>query len=166
MVSVGRRTVTPERKSDAISSSCDSVGAPAICHRFTFRSTQQLSCVRDRRRLNFLAAQHARDLRHALLGIIESPDARARMAAGVLFPDEEVRRREARDLWKMRDADDLVSGCQLLQLSADDLRHPPATAGVDLVEYQRRLRRSLRCFEKCGGDCALDPPQPSTPRDP
>src|SRR6266849_1516858 len=143
MVSVGRRTIPPDRSSAAISSSCASVGAPATCHRFTFRPTQQLARVHDRGRRDLFSPQHSRDLLDPFLALVETTNASARVTAGIFFPNEKVRRCEARDLWEMRHADDLIDGRKLLQLAADDLRHPPSDAGIDLIEHQGGLGRLL-----------------------
>src|SRR5437667_7791056 len=124
----------PARRSAATSSSCASVGAPPIAQRFTFCTIEQLARVHDCGRRNFLAAEHSRNFRHTLFSIIETADARARMPAGIFFPNEEVRRREAGDLRQMRDADDLIARGELLKLSPDDFRHPPANPGIDLVK--------------------------------
>src|SRR6266566_4842433 len=102
-------TTPPARRSCATSSICASDGAPAIAHRFTFRTFEQLTRVRDGRCCDLFAAKHPGDLFDALLGVVEAANARPCMFAGVFLPDEEVGRREAGDLRKMGDADDLIA---------------------------------------------------------
>src|SRR5207253_3680404 len=128
------RTIPPERRSAATSSSCALVGAPPIAQRFTFCTIEQLARVHDCGRRNFLAAEHPGNFSHAFFSVIETADARARMSAGIFFPNEEVRRREAGDLRQMGDADDLIARSELLQFSPDDFRHPPADPRIDLVK--------------------------------
>lgn len=108
--------------------------------------------MHDGRSGDLLASQHPGNLRHPLLGIIQAADTRERMAAGIFFPHKKMRRGEAGDLRKMRDADDLIARGELLQLSTDDLRHPPTDACVDLVKHERRAGRTGRGFEERGGD--------------
>ncbi|PYQ52253.1 MAG: hypothetical protein DMF59_05400 [Acidobacteria bacterium] len=88
------------------------------------------------------------------------------MAAGIFLPHEEVGRGEARDLRKMRHADDLIDRRELLQLASDDLRDATADTGIDLVEHQSCLSRSLGCLEKRGGDRELDARQLAAGRNP
>src|SRR5204862_3814099 len=98
----------PPRSSCATSPVCASDGAPAIAHRFTFRTFEQLARVRDGRCCDRFAAEHAGDLFDALLGVVEAANARPRVFTAVFLPDEEVCRREAGDLRQMGDADDLI----------------------------------------------------------
>src|SRR2546428_972283 len=95
------RTMPPERRSAATSSICDLVSAPAIVQCFTFRTTEQLSRVHHGRLRDFLAAEHAGDLRHALFGIVETADSRACVSAGILFPYKKMRGSKAGDLRQM-----------------------------------------------------------------
>src|SRR5438067_13925933 len=99
----------PPRSSCATSPVCASDGAPAIAHRFTFGTFEQLARVRDGRCCDLFAAEHAGDLFDALLGVIEASNARARLCGGVFLPHEEVRRGEAGNLRKMGDANDLIA---------------------------------------------------------
>src|SRR6266511_5986590 len=104
------------------------------------RGSQQLTRVCNRRCSDFLAAEHARDLVDALFVRIETPDAGPRLSLHIFFPDVEVRRAEAGDLGKMRDADDLIGGRELAEFPADDFGHATADAGIDLVEDECRRR--------------------------
>src|SRR6202040_1068214 len=149
-------TTPPAMRSSAISRICCSVGASPISQRFTFRTFEQLARVRDCGSGDLLAAQHPGNLLHPLLGTIEPADARARVAAGILLPHEKMRGGEAGDLWKVRDADDLIARRELLQLSADDFGDAAADAGVDLVEDERCAGGARRCLEQRRGDRQLD----------
>ncbi len=101
----------------------------------------------DGRLRDLFPAEHAGDLRNPLLGIVEPPDSRARVPAGVLFPDEEVRGGEAGDLRQMRDTNDLIAGGELLKLAADHFGHAPADAGVNLVKEKSGRCGSWRSLE-------------------
>src|SRR5207253_3449823 len=103
-----------------------------------------------------LAAEHPRQLLHAFLVVVEPADARARVAAGVFLPDDEVRRGEAGDLRQVGDADDLVPRRELLELPPDDLGDAAADAGVDLVEDERGRGAAAGGLEEGRGDGELD----------
>src|SRR5207237_1610556 len=91
--------------------------------RLSARLLQQLFRVDDRAGGDRFAAEHARDLGDAFVVLVEAADARTRVAGGVFFPDVEMRRAEAGDLRQGRDADDLIAGCELLQIAADHFRN-------------------------------------------
>src|SRR5436853_7620997 len=100
------------RSNPATSSISAPAGAAPIRHcrmRPLSRPFQQLARVRDRRRGDLLAAEHAGDLTDARLIVFELPDARPRLPAAVLFPNVKVCGSEAGDLRQMRHADDLIA---------------------------------------------------------
>src|SRR5919204_1122018 len=79
--------------------------------------------------------RHARDLVHAL-ACREWADGGHGTSRDDLLFDEEVHIAAAGDLRQVCDAEDLTGFRQGLQLTADDLGHPTANAGVDLVKHQ------------------------------
>src|SRR5712691_548483 len=100
------------------------------------RAFEQLACVEDGGRGDLLTAEHSRQLGDALLVLVEPADARARLAAGVLFPNEEVNVRAAGDLRQVRHADDLIALRELLQFLSDNLGPSPTDTRVNFIEYQ------------------------------
>src|SRR5436305_336059 len=107
----------PPRNNAATSSISAPAGAAPIRHcrmRPLSRPFQQLSRVRNRRRRDLFAAEHAGDLADARLVVLELPDACPGLSAAVLFPDVEMGGAEAGDLRQMRDADDLIARREIL----------------------------------------------------
>ncbi len=88
------------------------------------------------------AAGHALDLL-AAQELVELLDARVCRVAGNLL-DAEVRVRDARDLWEMRDREHLGSLGEALQRGGDRVRRHAADPGVDLVEHEG-LAAGHRC---------------------
>ncbi len=87
-------------------------------------------------------AQHARELSDLVIAG-QRPNDRDGAAVRRLLVNAIVMIRERRDLWKMRDANDLACYGECLELSPDHLRDRAAYSNVDLVK-QNCLNRGVR----------------------
>src|SRR5712691_816129 len=113
------------------------------------------------------AANHTRDFFDSPV-FVEPTDACHRAAPTHGFFNRELRRSARRDLWQVRDAQDLEPLPQRLQSRTDDVSDAAADTGIDLVEDQRlawrvfgrqRLQRQHNPRELATGDDARQRPE-------
>ena len=101
------------------------------------RVLQHFFCVLARRRSNVYAAQHARNFLGARRAV-ERINLAHYTAFACALGDAQLLVRTRRHLGKMGDTHHLLTARQAAEQAADDFRHAPADASINLVENQRR----------------------------